>query len=83
MNLTLAGAVGHDIAGDALEQVKVLDIRRTDDLLHRDELGERSHLAALHLYEDIVQRRRVEAVLGRGGSHDVVDLTELVEVADV
>ena len=44
----------HD-ASDALEQVEVLDIRRTDNLLQRDKLGDGGHLATLHLHEDILQ----------------------------
>ena len=44
----------HD-TGDALEQVEVLDIRRSDNLLQGDELGDGSHLAAFHLHEDVLQ----------------------------
>ena len=53
----------HD-AGDALEQVEMLDIRWADNLLQRDKLGDRSHLATFHLHEDIVQRLWVETILG-------------------
>ena len=72
-----------DIASDALEQVEVLDVGRTNNLLQRNELGDGCHLAAPHLYEDIVQRLRVETIFGRRSSHDAVDLTKLVEVTDV
>ena len=51
-------------AGDALEQVEVLNARRSHNLLQRDELRDRSHLAAAHLHEDVVQGRGVEAVFG-------------------
>ena len=80
--LSVAATRFHD-ASDALEQVEVLDIGRTDNLLQTDELSDRSHLATFHLYEDVLQRLRVETILRRGSSHDTINLTKLVEVANV
>ena len=47
-------ATSRDVATDVLEQVEVFDIGRTDNLLQTDELSDRCHLAALHLYEDVL-----------------------------
>ena len=52
--LRVSTARRHD-AGNALEQIEVLDIGRTNNLLQRYELGDGSHLATLHLYEDVLQ----------------------------
>ena len=80
--LGVAGPRGH-IAGDGLEEVEVLDVRGTYDLLQAYELGDRGHLAAFHLHEDVLQRLRVESVFGRCCGHDAIDLAILIEVADV
>ncbi len=57
MGVTLSvAATSRDVASDVLEQVEVFDIGRTDNLLQTDELRDRCHLAALHLYEDVLQR---------------------------
>ncbi len=61
----------------------MLNIGRTHNLLQRNELGDRGHAAVTHLHKYVLQRLRVETVFGRGGGHDAIDLTKLVEVADV
>ena len=64
MSVTLGiSATGLYDAGDALEQVEMLNVRRTDNLLQTDKLCDGGHLATFHLDEDVLQRLRVEAVL--------------------
>ena len=84
MNVTLGVTTAwRHVASDALEQVEMLNVRRTHNLLQTDKLGDRSHLATLYLHEDILQRLWVEAIFRRSRSHDAIDLTKLVEVANI
>ena len=69
--------------GNALEQIEVLNARCTNDILQRDEFRDGCHLTTTHLDEDIVERRRIEAILRRGTGHDAIHLTKLIVVADI
>ena len=84
MGVSLGVSVGSlNKAGDALEEVEVLNARRTYNLLQRHKLRDRSHLSAVNPHEDVVQRRRVESVFRRSTRHDAIHLTKLIEVAHV
>ena len=84
MGVSLGVSVGSlNKAGDALEEVEVLNARRTYNLLQRHKLRDRSHLSAVNPHEDVVQRRRVESVFRRSTRHDAIHLTKLIEVTYV
>ena len=76
-------ACSHHTAGDALEQIEVVDRCRTDYFLQRDELRDGCHFSTTHANEDIVQRRGIETILRCGVGHDAIHLTELVEVTHI